>query len=171
KIASALRGVIAQRLMRKLCPTCKEVWMEAPAESLRRWLPTGTPLHRAAGCPDCAMTGYRGRFSILEVLTMTPEVERALAAGESAPRIAEAARRGGMRGLWESGLGHVLKGDSTIDELLRVVDVPQEEAPAPAPPARRPDKAGRPSPAPGTLEVPVVLDDDFELLEEPAPPR
>jgi CheY-like chemotaxis protein len=117
------------------------------------------------------MTGYRGRFSILEVLTMSPDVERAVASGESAPRIAEAARRGGMRGLWESGLGHVLKGDSTIDELLRVVDVPQEEAPPPAPPARHPGRAGRPSPAPGALEVPVALDDDFELLEEPAPPR
>jgi type II secretory ATPase GspE/PulE/Tfp pilus assembly ATPase PilB-like protein/CheY-like chemotaxis protein len=171
KIAAALRGVIAQRLMRKLCPTCKEVWMELPAEPLRRWLPTGTPLYRAAGCPDCAMTGYRGRFSILEVLTMTPDVERSVAAGEAAAKIAEAARRGGMRGLWESGLGHVLRGDSTIDELLRVVDVPHEEAPPAAPPARRSGRVGRPSPAPGALEVPVALDDDFELLEEPAPPR
>ena len=144
KIAAALRGVVAQRLMRKLCPTCKEVWMEAPAESLRKWLPTGTPLYRAAGCPDCAMTGYRGRFSILEVLTMTPEVERSVAAGEPAPKIAEAARRSGMRGLWESGLGHVLRGESTIDELLRVVDVPQQDEaapPAPPPPAHRPDGA------------------------------
>ena len=138
KIAAALRGVVAQRLMRKLCPTCKEVWMEAPADNLRKWLPAGTPLYRAAGCPDCAMTGYRGRFSILEVLTMTPDVERSVAAGEPAPKIAEAARRSGMRGLWESGLGHVLLGESTIDELLRIVDVPQEEAAAPAAPARRP---------------------------------
>jgi type II secretory ATPase GspE/PulE/Tfp pilus assembly ATPase PilB-like protein len=169
KIAAALRGVVAQRLMRKLCPTCKEVWMELPAESLRRWLPTGTPLYRAAGCPDCAMTGYRGRFSILEVLTMTPDVERSVAAGEPAPKIAEAARRGGMRGLWESGLGHVLLGESTIDELLRVVDVPQEEA-LPPPPARRSGGVGRPSPAHG-LEAPAPLEENFDLLEEPAPPR
>jgi len=173
KIAAALRGVVAQRLMRKLCPTCKEVWMESPAENLRKWLPTGTPLYRAAGCPDCAMTGYRGRFSILEVLTMTPEVERAVAGGEPAPKIADAARRGGMRGLWESGLGHVLRGDSTIDELLRVVHVPQEEAPRSAAPARRSgsSRTERMSPAPGTIEAPAVLDDNFELLEEPAPPR
>jgi type II secretory ATPase GspE/PulE/Tfp pilus assembly ATPase PilB-like protein len=171
KIASALRGVVAQRLMRKLCPTCKEVWMEAPAEPLRRWLPTGTPLYRAAGCPDCAMTGYRGRFSILEVLTMTPDVERAVAAGEAAAKVAAAARRSGMRGLWESGLGHVLRGDSTIDELLRVVDVPQDEAPPPAPPARRSGRVERPSPVPGALEAPAALDEHFELLEEPPPPR
>ena len=82
KIAAALRGVIAQRLMRKLCPTCKEVWMEAPPEKIRKWISKGTPMYRAAGCPDCAMTGYRGRFSIIEVLTVSPEVERRIAAGE-----------------------------------------------------------------------------------------
>src|SRR3989440_736341 len=64
KIAAALRGVVAQRLMRRLCPTCKEVWMETPPDRLKPWIPKGTPLYRAAGCPDCAMTGYRGRFSI-----------------------------------------------------------------------------------------------------------
>src|SRR3989442_8474215 len=55
-----------------------------------------TTLFRS-GCPDCAMTGYRGRFSILEVLTVTPEVERRIAAGETADHIAEAARRAGMK--------------------------------------------------------------------------
>src|SRR5207253_6740210 len=66
---------------RKLCPTCKEVWMEAPADRLKKWIPKGTPLYRAAGCPDCAMTGYRGRFGIIEVLTVSAEVERRIAAG------------------------------------------------------------------------------------------
>ena len=103
KIAAALRGVVAQRLMRKLCPTCKEVWMEAPPDRLKPWIPKGTPLYRAAGCPDCAMTGYRGRFSIMEVLTVTPEVESRIAAGEPAERIAKAARHGGMKSLWDSG--------------------------------------------------------------------
>jgi len=180
KIAAALRGVIAQRLMRKLCPTCKQVWMEAPAERLKKWLPKETPLYRAAGCPDCAMTGYRGRFSILEVLTVTPEVERRIAAGETADHIAEAARQAGMRSLWESGLAHVLRGESTIDELLRVVDVPAEEegaaaAAASAAASRRSPGAvemPRGAPAAGTVAAaaePVV--EHFELLEEPAPPR
>jgi len=127
KIAAALRGVVAQRLMRRLCPTCKEVWMETPPDRLKPWIPKGTPLYRAAGCPDCAMTGYRGRFSIIEVLTVTAEVERRIAGGEPADQIARAARRGGMKSLWDSGLGHVLKGESTVDELMRVVDVPQED--------------------------------------------
>ncbi|HYT04040.1 MAG TPA: type II/IV secretion system protein [Gemmatimonadales bacterium] len=182
KIAAALRGVLAQRLMRKLCPTCKEVWMEAPPERLKAWLPKGTPLYRAAGCPDCAMTGYRGRFSILEVLTVTQEMERRIATGETAEQIASAARRGGMKGLWESGLAHVLRGESTLDELTRVVDIPQEDD-GPPPPATQPGRGGRSSDATsqprfapgssGVLEPPVrePLAARFELLEEPSPPR
>ncbi len=164
KIAASLRGVVAQRLMRKLCPTCKEVWMEAPPERLRRWIPKGTPLYHAAGCPDCAMTGYRGRFSILEILTMTPELERLIAAGEAADRIAEAAQRGGMKSLWDSGLAHVMRGESTLEELTRVVDVPAE---AEAPPAPPPGTKVRPAGEPVTAGPVSTV---FDLLEEPAPP-
>ncbi len=183
KIAAALRGVVAQRLMRKLCPTCKEVWMEAPPERLKKWLPTGTPLYRAAGCPDCAMTGYRGRFSILEVLTMSAELERRIAAGETADKIAAAGRRAGMKFLWESGLSHVMRGESTIDELLRVVDIPGEEegvveaVPAPHP-GRAPGHARVSGPShavphapPPSPHSPEPLGAHFELLEEPASPR
>src|SRR5436305_1630181 len=180
KIAAALRGVLAQRLMRKLCPTCKQVWMETPADRFRKWLPKGTPLYRAAGCPDCAMTGYRGRFSIVEVLTVTPEVERRIASGETAEHIAGAARRGGMKGMWESGLEHVLPGESTLDELTRVGEIPQEDEQPPAAAAapRRPG-GGVPQPqfAPhaGAALAPEptadALVEHFELLEEPAPSR
>ena len=170
KIAASLRGVVAQRLMRKLCPTCKEVWMEAPPERLRRWIPAGTPLYRHAGCPDCAMTGYRGRFSILEILTMSPELERRIAAGESADRIADAARRGGMKTLWDSGLAHVTRGESTLEELTRVVDIPDEgEAPPPADTrgSRGTGKVGVPHEA-AAPAAPVST--HFDLLEETAPP-
>ncbi|HWC73856.1 MAG TPA: ATPase, T2SS/T4P/T4SS family, partial [Gemmatimonadales bacterium] len=192
KIAASLRGVVAQRLMRKLCPTCKEVWMEAPPERLRRWIPKGTPLYRAAGCPDCAMTGYRGRFSILEILTMSPELERRIAAGEAADRIADSAKRGGMKTLWESGLAHVTRGESTIEELTRVVDIPAENgaggdgtgggavgeahpetarSPAPArsgteaPPLRR-----TPAPVAHTPEPVASVATHFDLLEETTTP-
>jgi type II secretory ATPase GspE/PulE/Tfp pilus assembly ATPase PilB-like protein/CheY-like chemotaxis protein len=181
KIAASLRGVVAQRLMRKLCPTCKEVWMEAPPERMRRWIPKGTPLYRAAGCPDCAMTGYRGRFSILEILTMTPELERRIAAGEAAIH-RRAARRGGMKSLWESGLEHVKRGESTIDDLTRVVDIPdvEEDPPAADGPRQSGTKRGsgtrdslRRSPAPGGVAVPELsqpVSTHFDLLEEHTPP-
>ena len=179
KIAASLRGVVAQRLMRKLCTTCKEVWMEAPPERLRRWIPNGTPLYRAAGCPDCAMTGYRGRFSILEILTMGPELERRIAAGEAADRISEAAKRGGMKSLWDSGLAHVTRGESTIEELTRVVDIPVDEAPA-EPARAAPSRASgavtdipRRSPAAGTVVIPEPVGSfttSFDLLEETVTP-
>jgi CheY-like chemotaxis protein len=73
------------------------------------------------------MTGYRGRFSIVEVLTVTPEVERVIGSGATADKIAESARTAGMRSLWESGVAHILRGESSLDELMRVVDVPFEE--------------------------------------------
>jgi type II secretory ATPase GspE/PulE/Tfp pilus assembly ATPase PilB-like protein/CheY-like chemotaxis protein len=182
KIAAALRGVVAQRLMRKLCPTCKGVWMEVPPDRIKPWVPTGTPLYRAAGCPDCAMTGYRGRFSILEVLTVGPEVERRIAAGETAEHIATAARRSGMKSLWDSGLAHVLRGESTLDELTRVVEIPQEDdAPPEAPSAPRRSGGVRASPrlsphggtalVPEPVAAPETLTANFELLEEPGPPR
>ena len=184
KIAASLRGVVAQRLMRKLCPTCKEVWMEAPPERLRRWIPAGTPLYRAAGCPDCAMTGYRGRFSILEILTMSPELERRIAAGEAADRVAEAAKRSGMKSLWDSGLAHVTRGESTIEELTRVVDIPADDSATPEAGARAARGSGgarvsggaealRFTPGSGTVTVPpdaAPVSTHFDLLEEAAVP-
>jgi len=113
---------------------------------------------------------------------VTAEVERRIAAGETAELIAGAARRGGMKGLWESGLEHVLRGESTLDELTRVVDIPEEDerpsGPAAAP--RRPGGAARQpylAPHPGaelaaeTAPEPDALVEHFELLEEPEPPR
>ncbi len=129
KLASALRGVVAQRLMRRLCPTCKEVTDQELPERIRRYIPAGTTIYRSVGCPDCSMTGYRGRFSVVEVLTMNIELERIIGAGGTAEKIAEAARANGMRSLFESGLKHVLTGDTGVDELLRVVDVPMSESP------------------------------------------
>jgi type II secretory ATPase GspE/PulE/Tfp pilus assembly ATPase PilB-like protein/ActR/RegA family two-component response regulator len=173
KIGSALRGVVAQRLMRTLCKTCKEVWVDPIPRKLQKWIPEGSPLFRAVGCPECAMTGYRGRFSIVEILKMTPEVERRIAAGETADRIAEVAIKSGMQSLWESGLAHVLKGDSTVDELLRVVDVPSEDEEAdPLRTARESGKVKRPSggtPAPtqARSSAPTV---DVSVSAQPAPP-
>jgi type II secretory ATPase GspE/PulE/Tfp pilus assembly ATPase PilB-like protein len=143
KIASALRGVVAQRLMRKLCATCREVSTEPVPEKLRKHIPEGTTLHRAVGCPECAMTGFRGRFSVVEIMKMTPELEQRIGAGAPPDQLAEAARNGGMKTLWECGLRHVLEGHTSVDELLRVTDVPvatarpsvRVETP-PAPPPR-----------------------------------
>jgi type II secretory ATPase GspE/PulE/Tfp pilus assembly ATPase PilB-like protein/CheY-like chemotaxis protein len=175
KIAPALRGIVAQRLMRRLCKKCRVQATEPVSERLQRFVPPGVILYQAVGCVDCSTTGYRGRFSIVEVLTMNPDLERRIADGATAEKIAEAARRAGMRSLWGSGLRHVLSGESTLEELLRVTDVPrEEEAPEPAPTGSR---RGRGAAAPtttssGTAAVAPMpeLSMEMELLEEPVLP-
>ncbi len=183
KIATALRGVIAQRLMRRLCPLCRQEHRDAVPTRIKRYIPDGSALYRAVGCPDCAMTGYRGRFSIVEVLTMNPELERRIGAGATADRIAEAARHTGMKSLWESGLVHVLNGETTLEELLRVTDVPHEDraggigrVPTPAPfrvsgqqpamPSGDHSGNGAATLVPGSMGAMPGVDLSFELLEE-----
>jgi type II secretory ATPase GspE/PulE/Tfp pilus assembly ATPase PilB-like protein/ActR/RegA family two-component response regulator len=180
KIGSALRGVVAQRLMRTLCPSCSEERSEPVAKKLHKWIPEGEVLKRAVGCPECAMTGYRGRFSILEILKVSPELERLISHGATADKLADQAMAEGMRSLWDSGLAHVLRGESTIEELLRVVDMPQDdEMPSGEPPTRRADdekrtsgayaKAAPPLPSVDTPPVPVTpsrpMTDQFELVD------
>src|SRR6185437_12637674 len=133
----------------------------------------GSKLYQAVGCPECAMTGYRGRFSIVEVLTMNPELERRVGQGATANQIAELAREAGMRSLFESGLRHVLGGDSTLDELLRVADVPkQPPGAAPARPVTRTSRAVAPPPPPPPSPAPVSPLDvgiELDLVDEVEP--
>ena len=124
KIAASIKGVVAQRLLRRLCPHCRELVVGEVPERLRKWFPEGTTMYRPVGCGECSTTGYRGRLAITEVLISSPEIERRIAANESAERLADAAREAGMRGLWESGVQHVRAGVTSIDEVLRVLEIP-----------------------------------------------
>jgi type IV pilus assembly protein PilB len=173
KIASALRGVIAQRLLRRLCPTCKAPDPDPIPRSMLRWVPEGQALFKPVGCQDCAQTGYRGRFSIVEVLTMDQELEELIGAGATADRIAEAARRNGMKSLFESGLQHVLEGMTSVEELLRVTDVPLTRAPAvpKSPPATASALAPAAPTAPAPSAAPVTDLTAFELLDDVLPPE
>ncbi len=170
KIASALRGVVAQRLMRRLCKICVEPSQEPLPERVARFIPPGSRLLRAVGCPECSMTGYRGRFSIMEVLTMNSELERRIGQGATADQIADAGRANGLRSLFDSGLRHILAGESSLDELLRVTDVPREEetrGPRARPPARPHVTSAPPSAAPAvpTATTPGASLDFAETLE------
>ncbi|MEY4609030.1 MAG: hypothetical protein RL625_1247, partial [Gemmatimonadota bacterium] len=128
KIAAALKGIVAQRLLRRLCTLCKEP--ARPDETPERLLPFFPPevaLHRAVGCPECSMTGYRGRHAVHEMLTVNEDLQARIAAGEPVDQLIEAARGAGMRSLWDSGVEHVKRGDTTIAELLRVLEAPPED--------------------------------------------
>jgi len=166
KIASALRGVVAQRLMRRVCLPCREVATDPIPDRLARFVPAGTTLYRAVGCVQCAQTGYRGRFSIVEVLAMNSDLEARIGRGATADQIADGARANGMRSLWESGLRHVLNGESTLEELLRVTDVPQEETPPRRPERERPGRAARDAtPSPTADPPPPATPLDLMHLE------
>jgi type II secretory ATPase GspE/PulE/Tfp pilus assembly ATPase PilB-like protein/ActR/RegA family two-component response regulator len=179
KIASALRGVVAQRLMRRLCLACRRPATQPVPERAARYIPAGITLYEGVGCSECSQTGYRGRFSIMEVLTVTGDIEHRIGQGATADHIADAARRAGMRSLWESGLRHVLAGESSLDELLRVTDVPMEaKAPPAQPPATEARGTGRmappaaasappaaPAPAPTFPSLDFM---DMELVDESA---
>lgn len=124
KIAAALKGIVAQRLVRRLCLSCRAPTTSAVDEKYRQWIPTGIELFRPVGCAECGGTGYRGRVSVTEVIIADSELERAISLGESAERIGEVARVSGMRTLWESGITHVLDGVTDLEELVRVIEVP-----------------------------------------------
>jgi type II secretory ATPase GspE/PulE/Tfp pilus assembly ATPase PilB-like protein/8-oxo-dGTP pyrophosphatase MutT (NUDIX family) len=113
KIATAVKGVLAQRLVRRLC-TC------AAARARRDRLLVAEPVR----CAECGGEGYRGRLAVVEILIASPEFERAVAEGQSADLLAQAARSAGMRSLWESGLEHVAEGRTSEVELLRVAAAP-----------------------------------------------
>ncbi len=173
KIAAALKGIVAQRLLRRLCHACRQPAV-LPAEArLRPWLPVGTEHHEAVGCSECNNTGYKGRVAALEVLIVDAEVERRVASNETASRIVEAARQAGMGSLWESGVHHVRNGTTSVEELMRVLDLPAGEAERR--PVSRPNLRRVASPTPvmqSTLvsetspQLPAAI---FRLVDEPDP--
>jgi Tfp pilus assembly pilus retraction ATPase PilT/CheY-like chemotaxis protein len=160
KIAAALKGVIAQRLLRRLCPTCRQENTDHVSERMRRWLPHGMSLYKAVGCAECSQTGYRGRMAVMEVLTANSDIERLISAGATADEIAEAARASGMKTLWDSGIEHVRSGETTLDELLRVVEPPVEL------PVRRP-----PPPRDSGADTSRSRADAPRAAATPAPPK
>src|SRR5580765_5887304 len=124
-IAGALIGVVAQRLVRRLCGNCRRQFTP-PSETLRALNisdadAAAIPFYKSVGCDQCSHTGYRGRIGIYEVMRVTDKLRRAIAARASEAQIRDAAVSGGMVSLGEDGLAKVKSGITTPEELLRVV--------------------------------------------------
>jgi type IV pilus assembly protein PilB len=124
-IAGAVIGVVAQRLVRRLCPNCRRQYTP-PSETLRSLNiaegdAASIPFYKAVGCDQCNHTGYRGRIGIYEVMKVTDKLRRLIAARVSEDQVREAALGGGMVSLGEDGLAKVKSGITTPEELLRVV--------------------------------------------------
>jgi len=124
-IASALVGIVAQRLVRRLCIACRRQFTP-DAETLRALsIPeasaTEIAFYHAVGCDECHQTGYRGRVGLFEVMPVSDKVRRLISQKSGEDLIRDAAIEAGMVSLGEDGRGKVKAGITTADELLRVV--------------------------------------------------
>jgi general secretion pathway protein E len=126
-ITAVLRGVLAQRLVRRLCPACARP-SEAPEPVVRRfgldrYAAPGVPilLHHPVGCPACRNTGYRGRQAIVELLVPDDDVEKLIFARADHTQIEKAAVAGGMRTMFSAGLAAAVAGVTSIEEVARTI--------------------------------------------------
>jgi type IV pilus assembly protein PilB len=124
-INSSITGILAQRLVRRLCLNCRESY--EPDEDVLRMLhidldKKSCPLiYRAKGCSRCGGTGYQGRIGLFELLIMSPSISNAVLERKSAREISEIANAEGMSTLFEDGIEKVKEGLTSVEELLRVI--------------------------------------------------
>jgi type IV pilus assembly protein PilB len=118
-LSSCLVGIVAQRLVRRICPTCRTE-IKTPA-GVAHLFPRGAPemMHRGTGCQDCRGTGYRGRVAIHELLIMNEELRILVLEHASESRLMEAAIRSGMMTLRDECLTRVMEGETTLEEVVR----------------------------------------------------
>lgn len=122
-VASAIRAVMAQRLVRVICPECKEE--RAPTQRELRMLGEANAANIASatlwhgrGCNNCSLVGYKGRKGIFEIFTMSDEIQRMIFDERPAHELRQAARESGMRTLREDGLLKVVSGMTSLEEVL-----------------------------------------------------
>jgi type II secretory ATPase GspE/PulE/Tfp pilus assembly ATPase PilB-like protein len=120
-LATHLLGVIAQRLMRRLCPLCKEERMTSPPEMKLLHLSEPRPIYTANGCSACRYTGYSGRFAIAEILLFDEELNECLATESCTIPLHNLAQKKGFISMAHEARLHVLHGDTTMEEVYRAV--------------------------------------------------
>ncbi len=123
-VAAALRSVLAQRLVRKICPACRRGYSPAPRErhvlGLRSGEMAGAEFVHGAGCAACQGTGYQGRMGIFELLPVSDGIRALIYDNVTAGRLRARAREEGMRTMREDGISKVLAGLTTIEEVVAV---------------------------------------------------
>ncbi len=132
-VSSTLSGVIAQRLVRKLCDDCKEEYYPTREEALKITKNPQeveelmrTPIYRAVGCAKCGFQGFKGRLGVYEIMMITKEIKKLIAQGAHDLEIEDCAIANGMTTLHKSCYNHVVKGLTTIDEFVRVLGLAGE---------------------------------------------
>lgn len=122
-ISGALRGVVSQRLVRRICPHCKRAYHPASDELALLGLDDAPDLvfYKGEGCPDCHHTGYTGRRAVFEILMIDAPLRRLITAGASADELADEARRHGFTTMRERCRDLVLRGETTAEEAARTI--------------------------------------------------
>lgn len=117
-IADGIHGIMSQRLVRRICPNCKEAYVPGKEERefLKINLESQVVLHRGRGCPHCFNTGYRGRIGVFEILIMGREVRTCIMEGKTREELLAAARKPGDMLLWDNCRKLVLEGITTTEE-------------------------------------------------------
>jgi general secretion pathway protein E len=125
-LTAVLRGIMAQRLVRRLCRECRRP-EPAPPEMISRFAldrqsgSGSVTLWRPVGCAACRQTGYSGRMAVAEFLSLTPAIERLIFAREDHAAIEREAVAAGMQTMFDAGLAAALIGETTIEELTRSI--------------------------------------------------
>jgi type IV pilus assembly protein PilB len=119
-ITSALLLIEAQRLVRKLCPSCRKEY-EPDAQLQKKYGLTKGPIYKATGCDDCRQIGYVGRVGIYEIMTLTDDIRQMILRKAGADEIKDAAVKRGMKTLLDSGIEKVKAGQTSMEEVLSIV--------------------------------------------------
>jgi type II secretory ATPase GspE/PulE/Tfp pilus assembly ATPase PilB-like protein len=124
-MAGNIIGIIAQRLIRRLCKHCRQPYTATSAECRLLGVKADRPptVYRAVGCDHCDYQGYRGRLAIMEILKLDVDIDELVARRATARELQLAAVAKGFRTLADDGARRVLEGTTTLDELMRVVDL------------------------------------------------
>ena len=128
-LASSILGVVAQRLVRSICPECKSAYIPSAEElgELGLKKEPSMKFFRGQGCKHCFGTGYKGRCGIYELMPITPQIKSQVLKSQDAQELRRTATGEGMKTLFEKGVQLVLKGVTTSEELLRVTRIDQED--------------------------------------------
>lgn len=122
-ICSSLAGILAQRLVRRVCKNCQTFYAPSDSDlqrlSIDRSVVGDRKFSYGRGCPNCNHTGYKGRKALTELLSVNNEIRELIAGEAPANQLSEKARELGMRTLREDGLGAILNGETTVDEVIR----------------------------------------------------
>lgn len=119
-LGASVVGIIAQRLMRKVCPKCREAYVSDAYEKNILGIEEGTTLYKAAGCRSCNHTGYVGRIGIYEILEVTKELRTLINREANSDELREAAISQGMKTLRSHAVHNVINGTSTVEEAIRL---------------------------------------------------